>query len=321
MTIENFLEALTNPMVVFIGLMAAGLIATLAVAVGGSASNVHQVSRMDAALRAIASSELQIDTSLIGTGTKRRSWGQYWTDLYTQTGRTPKHPQSAVRLASTVVAVGAVVGFFGFPGGAFGLVAGPVALLGGLRFWLGLERNKRLAAIDKQLPTLLAGLRANLSAQSTPQQALMSVADDMPAPLGDELRALKRDINVNVGLDQALAALAERVTSREMKFLVSSIQIAVRNGADLVPQIAVIQEIVQQRTRIRQKLRAAVSQVKPTQYLALAAVPFMFIVSLQTPSQAEFWFGSGLLWLIVAGGLYAAGAFIIKMMIKSVENT
>ena len=106
-----------------------------------------------------------------------------------------------------------------------------------------------------------------------------------------------------------------------MKFLVSSIQIAVRNGADLEPQIEVIQDIVQQRTRIRQKLRSAVAQVKPTQYLALGAVPFMFVVSIRVATQRTFWFTDGLLWLFVAAALWGAGAVILRMMVKSVENT
>lgn len=321
MNLDVVTQTFENPLVMFIALSFAIVAGALVLGVARSASTTTQVAQFDNALRSIASSELNLDTNLIPVEQTSRSWNEYWADLTAQTGRVVKDRATPGRTAAGTALVGALVGFFAFPGGPIGFFAGPAILLTLYRVWLGAERNKRVASIDKQLPTLLAGLRANLSAQSTPQQALMDVADDMPSPLGDELRALKQDINVNIGLDQALTALGHRVSSREVKFLVSSIQIAVRNGADLEPQIATIEDIVRQRTRIRQKLRAAVSQVKPTQYLALAAVPFMFMVSLRTSDQRSYWFGDGLLFFFIGLTLYVAGAVVIKLMIKSVEDT
>jgi tight adherence protein B len=170
------------------------------------------------------------------------------------------------------------------------------------------------------LPDLLSQLRSNIQAGSTPQQAMMAVADDIPAPLGDELKTLKRDLNVNVALETAMDDLAKRVPSREMKFLVASVEIAVRSGSDLDPQLATIQEIVQQRTRIRQKLRAAVAQVKPTQILAYGAVPLMFFVSTRTSGNVAYWFGPGIFVLIGAASAYIAGGLAIRFMVKGVEN-
>lgn len=315
---DIFVQVLTNPQVMLVAVGFAGTAVMLWFAVIRASSTAAQVGRFDAALRHIAASELNIDTNLMRTDKETRNWNDYWGDLVASTGRVVRNEGGPGRFAIAVAGVTAVGGAVLF--GVFGLLGGPLVGLLGLKTFLEFERNKRIQAIDKQLPILLAGLRANLSAQATPQQALMDVAEDMPAPLGDELRALRRDINVNIGLDAALQALSERVTSREVKFLVSSIQIAVRAGAELEPQIAVIQEIVTQRTRIRQKLRGAISQVKPTQYLALGAVPFMFIVSLRTGDQRRYWFGDGLFFLGVAVVLYLAGAFAIRFMIKSVED-
>lgn len=272
------------------------------------------------ALEYVMSSELDIDTALNKDEKPSRNWFEYWQVLVNRSGRVVEDPQAPGRVALGVTIFGIVFGFVVFPGGLLGMVVVPVVGLLVMRMVLGADARKRIVAMERQLPQLLSGLRANLQAGSTPQQAMLEVADDLPSPLGDEMRTLKRDLNVNVSLEIAMEDLARRVPSREMKFLVASVEIAVRSGADLDPQLATIQEIVQQRTRIRQKLRAAVAQVKPTQALAYGAVPLMFVVSTRNPENTAYWFGPGLFLLVIAGGLYAAGGYAIKFMVKGVEN-
>lgn len=272
------------------------------------------------ALEYVMSSELDIDTALNKDEKPSRNWFGYWRVLVDRSGRVVPDPQAPGRVALGVAIFGMVFGFIVFPGGPPGMIAGPVVGLLVMRMVLGSEARKRIIAMERQLPQLLSGLRANLQAGATPQQAMLEVADDLPSPLGDEMRMLKRDLNVNVALEIAMEDLAARVPSREMKFLVASVEIAVRSGADLDPQLETIQEIVQQRTRIRQKLRSAVAQVKPTQMLAYGAVPLMFVVSMRNPENTAYWFGSGFFMLVIACALYGAGGYLIKFMVKGVEN-
>ncbi len=317
----RYLGVLGNPMMLF---TAAGIAATavlLTLAVVRSLQNPAKRASFEEALRVIGSSELDIDTALNKTTRRRRSWGEYWAARVARSGKVVAHPAAPGRTAAGLAGFAALFGLLVFPRGPLGLLAAPPLVLAGYRAWLDAEARKRVAAMEKQLPQLLSGLRANLQAGSTAQQAIVSVADDLPSPLGDELRTLRRDMDVNVPLETALRDLARRVPSREMQFLVASIEIAVRSGAHLDPQLATIQDIVSQRTRIRQKLRAAVAQVKPTKYLAYGAVPAMFAVSLRSAENRAFWFGPGLLWLIVGAALYAAGGLVIRAMVRSVENT
>jgi len=156
----------------------------------------------------------------------------------------------------------------------------------------------------------------------TAQAALVNVADDIPSPLGEEVRQVKRDVNVSMTLDQALDALAKRVPSRQMQFLVASIGIAVRSGSDLVPQLVVIEEIVQQRARIDGKIKSAVALAKPTAILAAAApivLAGFFVFS--DPAYITFFLGEGLLWLLIATGLYVSGLVLIRLFVRGVENT
>lgn len=313
-------DALANPVVLITLAAIMALAVTLTIAVVRTLQTPAKRQTFHEALDYVWSSELDIDTALNKDENTSRNWWEYWANLTSSSGRVVTDEQAPGRVAAGAAIFGAVIGFLIYPGGIVGAVAAGVVALAVLRAILGSEARKRIIAMEKQLPQLLSGLRANLQAGSTPQQSMLAVADDLPSPLGDELRILKTELNVNVPLETALHSLSDRVPSREMKFLVASIEIAVRSGADLDPQLATIQDIVAQRTRIRQKLRAAVAQVKPTQMLALGAVPLMFVVSYRSPDNRAYWMGDGFWMMIVAAALYCLGYYAIRLMVKGVEN-
>lgn len=311
---------LGNPAVLVIIIGVSGVAVLLALGVMKSLQNPTKRANFDEALMYIQGSELEIDTALNNNEKSRRSWFDYWSDASDKTGKIVRDRNTPGRVALGIAIFTGMFGFLVYPGGILGLLLAPIGVLG-YKTWLGGEARKRIVAMEKQLPQLLSGMRANLQAGATPQAAIVSVADDLPSPLGDELRLLKRDLDVNVALEDGLRSLAARVPSREMQFFVSSVEIAIRSGADLDPQILTIQQIVAQRTRIRQKLTAAVGQVKPTKYLALGAVPLMFFVSFQNAENRTYWFGTGVFMLGIAVVLYGLGFFVIRTMVKSVENT
>lgn len=313
-------ETLTSPTILLLLMAVMATVILLCMAVMRELQAPAKRQSFDQALEIIAQSELDIDTALNKTEKTKRTWFEYWAFQAEESGKVIKDKQAPGRVVIGAMIFGALFGFLVLPGGPVGLLV-PVVILAAFWGWFGAERRKRVIAMEKQLPQLLSGMRANLQAGATAQQAIISVADDLPAPLGDELRTLKRDLNVNVPLEDALKGLAERVPSREMQFLVASIEIAVRSGADLDPQLATIQGIVTQRTRIRQKLRAAVAQVKPTKLLAYAAVPLMFVVSVRDVENRAYWFGPG--WYVLVGivVLYASGGVVIRTMVRSVENS
>lgn len=250
-------------------------------------------------------------------------WMEYWNNLYNRTGRIPADPSSAGRGVIAALVVAALVGTLLFPGGIVGLLTMPIAAVFLARTYFVFEANRRTKTLDRQLPMLLSSLRANLQASSTPQGALIAVADEMPAPLGDELKMLRAELEVNVPMEEALRALAERVNSREIKFLVSSIETAISSGEDLDPQLETIQGIVEQRTRIRNKLASAVSEVTPALWVSGIIIPAGVLFSFyQSESNRAFWFSlTGIIALFIVAGLYVAGLFISYKLVKGVENT
>lgn len=304
-----------------------GLAASLTFAVYRTLSRPPAAEDFDTILAKVTGGELaEFDTTLSGTKRKRNvslfgQWNQYWLGAAQRAGRVVSDESGPGRLALIVGAVAALFGVLVYPGGAAGALA-PVLVLGAARMWLSFEQGKRKTVLERQMPLLLSGLRTQMHAGVAVQGALLAVADDLPSPIGDELTSVKEDVAVGVPLDKALADLAQRMDSRLMQFLVSSIGVAIRSGSDLVPQLITIEEIVRQRARIQGKIRSALALAKPTAYLAIIAPVVMFLwLSFADPDYLSYWFGPGL--LIFAGTIvwFVLGIAAILFMVRRLERT
>lgn len=299
-----------------------GMAAALTLAVYRTLTASSDKAKFDEALSIIQSSEItELDTPIQKEEETGVSWSRFWYKRASQAGRIPADSATPGRVAAGAGIVGVVFGVLVFPGGFLGVIVGPLVMFVGYLF-LGYEANKRRDTLDKQMPLLLSALRSQMHAGVTVQAALMNVADDMPSPLGDEIKMVKQDVNVSIPLEEALNSLAARIKSRQMQFLVSSIGIAVRSGSDLVPQLVTIEEIARQRFRIEGKIKSAVALAKPTAYLAIGTPALMFIYgALTNPDYLPYFTGEGFLIGLIALGMYVAGIVLIRLLVRNVENT
>lgn len=253
-----------------------------------------------------------------------KTWSGYWLKLYLNTGRTtPAELQGPGRFVIIVAIVAFGIGFLVWPrdigaGAAFGI--GSIVLI---RIILNAEVKKRIRTLEKQLPLLLSSMQANLQANATPQSAILASVDEVPSPLRDELLTLKNEIGLNIPLGEALKNLSERVPSREMQFLIASMEIAIESGSNLAPQLEGIQEIITSRTKIRQKLESAIAEVQPALLVSAVTIPASFVFSFySSPENREFWLSFyGLIGMGVVAFLYAVGLFMSKKLVDGVENT
>jgi Flp pilus assembly protein TadB len=250
-------------------------------------------------------------------------WTNFWYALTIQTGTIPSSPQAPGRMVMVFMLIlfgfGSLVVPADVVAGTLMSVAAPVIW----RMILKRRIGRRSKQMDKQLPRLLSSMRANLQSNYTPQQAILAVVDEIPAPLGNELKIMRDEIRVNVPLQEALRNLAARVPSREMKFLVSSIEISSVSGSDLDPQLRIIQQIVQSRSRTASRLATAVASVQPSILIAGIVIPGSFAFSyLSDPANKAYWTTfSGLMAAGVVAVLYAVGLIVVRKLISNVENS
>jgi Flp pilus assembly protein TadB len=252
-----------------------------------------------------------------------KTWSGYWYALSARSGTEFTKPTTPGTLAMGSALFLGLAGFLVYPGDLLGGVAGVAAALIGLRFYFVAASNKRLRSMEKQLPQLLSGIRANLQANLTPQQAITSQAKEITAPLGDELKKLTEEMSVGIALDEALQNLATRVPSREIKFLVSAIRIAIASGADLAPLVEKIEHIVIQRQNIANKLASAVAKVQPAIGVTGIMIPAAYFYSFySTDDNRAYWTSIpvGLITTAIVAALYALGLFIAKKQVDRVKE-
>lgn len=304
---------------VILGISTALFVFFLGLGIIRYASKSKDSEEFSAMIASITLSEIEKEQKETGQ-LSEKSWSGYWLRLAFDSGWKPVTPETPGRLALGIV-------LFGFAGGyfTFGIVAALIATVGGLIAYATVLKTKakaRKKLMESQLPNLISGMRANLQANLTPQQAILSQVDELPSPLGEELKILRQEVNVNIPLDTALSNLSYRVPSREIKFLVSSIKIAISSGVDLDDQLKIIQDIIVQRARIANHLASAVASVQPSIAVSAIAIPGGFLFSYYSnPSNQEFWVTPyGLLGIAVISAMYVTGLFISRKLVKNVED-
>jgi Flp pilus assembly protein TadB len=287
----------------------------------GKFNKQNNQSESDASFENIIRSEIAVSESDANLP-PRNTWAGYWAHLYVESGRVIQN----VNLPSYWATFAGVLGFFFgvlvFPRNIIGGVGLAVAAIFGLRYFFQFQANRRVSKIETQLPNLLSAIRANLQANMTPEKAVLNLADQFDGPIGEELRILRNEVSVNIPLDDALQNMSDRVKSPELKFLVSSVKLAVARGVDLDPQIEVIQRIVIQRGDIAGKLRIAIAQVTPTMIISVALIPLGLLWSLSSSEEnAAYWSSFfGIVTLGVVGLLYGTGIFLTQRQIAKVKK-
>lgn len=251
------------------------------------------------------------------------TWEGYWYYLAIAGGTKFDSKSTPGLLAIGIALFLFGVGTFVWPGDLIGGIIGAPVGIFFLRAFFVNKKNKRLKQMDKQLPNLLSGLRANLQANLTPQQAFINQAQEFPAPLGDELRVMVDEMSLGVTLDKALQNFAARVTSKEIKFLVASTRIAISSGADLDPQIAIIQRIVVERTQVSNLLAAAIAKAQPSIWVTGVMIPAGVLFSFYSSEENRtFWlsFPAGLIALLVVAVAYGIGLFIAHKLVDGIKK-
>jgi Flp pilus assembly protein TadB len=273
-------------------------------------------------IEALSDSEIGLERKESGLP-DLKTWTGYWHNLALKSGTPLTNNATPGKFALGILLAGAGFGTLVWPQDIFGgiIIAGAGLVFARLYFTSKIKARQIL--MDKQLPNLLSGIRANLQANLTSQQAIVNQAREIPAPLGDELKILVEEMEVGVTLDKALENFGLRVPSREVQFLVSAFRIAIQSGSDLDPLVATIQEIVVQRNRIANALASAVAKVQPALWVTGIMIPGAFIWSFySSPENRAFWFSFpfGLIAFIVVAIMYVAGLFIAHKQIEKVKK-
>ncbi|KUO11831.1 type II secretion system F family protein [Streptomyces sp. DSM 15324] len=198
----------------------------------------------------------------------------------------------------------------------FGPLAGLLGLWAALQF-LNWQRQKRIERFINQLPELARILANATHAGLALRTAIGMAAEELEAPAGEELAKVADQLAIGHSIDDALGELAERLPSRELVVLVTTLILSNRAGGQVVGALRNLTETLEERKETRREVRTQLSQVNMTSYaVPVLGVGALFLMDGVNDGTLDRMTSSavGQACVIVAFGLYAVGFVLIRRM-------
>jgi tight adherence protein B len=200
--------------------------------------------------------------------------------------------------------------------------AGPVVgALGALApfGWLKQKRSSRMRKFEEQFPEALDVLSRAIRAGHAFQTALGMAADELPAPVGPELKKTFDQQNFGLPLREALDELAQRVGILDVRFFVTAVLIQRETGGNLSEILDNLANVVRERFKIRRQIRVHTAHGRFTGYV-LMALPAFLAIALRfiNPEHINLLFTDrmGQMMVVATIVMQAIGFFWIKQVIK-----
>jgi tight adherence protein B len=289
-----------------------------------------------AGLQAYASGKAQnqelVDRLSSGTGSGRAHGRHRFRGIDRRVRRTKTGRKLEFRLAATgldltpgefVIYMAGAIAALWFVGSAlfasfFGPLAGLLGVWAAFGF-LNWQRTKRNEKFINQLPELSRILANATRAGLALRTAVSMAAEELEAPAGDELALVADKLAVGHSVDDALSELTERLPSRELVVLISTLVLSNRAGGTVVESLRNLTTTLEERKETRREVRTQLSQVNMTAF----AVPVLGLGSLLLMNQVmpgslekmtSATLGQGA--VLLAFALYGLGFVLIRRMSK-----
>jgi tight adherence protein B len=237
--------------------------------------------------------------------------------LIEQSGRnTPAH-----RLLLLSIALGLAVGtlvFFAIENLLMGVIAG--ALAAAIPFLkINMDRSKRLARFEEQLPEAMDIMVRALKAGHPFTETLRLVSEEMNDPISVEFGITFSDINYGLDVKQAFLNLLERVPNMTLMTVVIAVIVQRETGGNLAETLANISSIVRGRFRFQRKVRTLSAEGRMSAWV-LVLIPFVLFVGLMvtTPSYLTIMINepTGIKMISIAFIMVIIGIFWLRRIIR-----
>ena len=181
--------------------------------------------------------------------------------------------------------------------------------------WLKGKRNKRIERINAQLVDMLGMVSNSIKSGYGLMQSMEFAGSQLPAPLGLELRRMLREGTLGMTSEATLAAMGQRIDSKDLDLVLIAINIQRAVGGNLAEILDKVAYTMRERERIRGDIATLTSQQKLTGIVVGGLPFFMFAVfTVMNPEYMSVFFDEniGRLILVVAAGLEVLGYLAMK---------
>ena len=197
-----------------------------------------------------------------------------------------------------------------------------VAFFAGLVAPIAMIRAKgraRRRAFDEQLPDVLMTMAGSLKVGQSFDHSMRAIVDDGQAPASEEFGRVLNETRLGRPTEEALVAMADRIDSDDLRFVLMSVTIQREIGGSLSELFHTISDTVRSRQQFRRKVHALTAMGRASAYL-LIALPFVTagLISAVNPGYLAplFHRPAGQVMLIAALAMIAIGALILKKIVS-----
>lgn len=162
-------------------------------------------------------------------------------------------------------------------GGLFGAVVGILVGAGVPQVWLGQRASARRREFADSLPDALALVVGGLSSGYSFAQALDTVVREGREPMAGEIGRALAEARLGVPLEEALEAVADRMESEDLRWVVMAVGVQREVGGSLAHVLQTVFETMRERARIRRQVRTLSAEGRVSAALLVSLPIFMAV--------------------------------------------
>lgn len=198
-------------------------------------------------------------------------------------------------------------------------LVGFVVAAAGPPLFLKVYVARRRKKFSDQLPDALITLAGALRAGRSLGQAMESLAREVPAPMGRELRKVVAEVRLGRPLHDSLTEAAERIESADFKWAVLAMQIQAEVGGNLAELLDQVADTMRERTRMRGEVKALTAEGRASALMLVVMVPALGgFMSMSNWAYMEplFTLGAGKVLVGVSATMIIGGYLWMNSMVK-----
>ncbi|MBK5244588.1 MAG: type II secretion system F family protein [Eubacteriaceae bacterium] len=186
-------------------------------------------------------------------------------------------------------------------------------------FYVHTKHVKRVELFEAQLVDALGIICSSLKAGLTFQQALMSIATEMPNPIAVEFSRVARELKLGIPLEKSLTNLSEKIKSKNFMMIVSAILIQRQTGGNLSEILNNIAGTIKERFKIKSEIKVLTTTGR-TSGLIVGLMPIfvLLVFMLLNPDYVLIFFKSnlGITMLVVGVAMEIIGYLFIRKIVN-----
>ena len=141
------------------------------------------------------------------------------------------------------------------------------------------KKKRKTAKFEKHMPEAMELLARSLRAGHTLQGTLELVAQEVPAPLGKEMRITYEEQRLGLSISQALRRMGDRVASQDLRYFVTAVLIQNETGGNLAEILDNIGHLIRERLKLKGKVQSLTAEGRFSA-LVLICLPILTFLAL-----------------------------------------